>query len=150
MSSFVESKMMNLANTQGAEYVEYNKRQLSRIYPAGGRVDSSNYNPQQAWNAGCQIGTNTILLPLGTSPLPLGATLYLRGKSLARGRSHIIRGPKELTHLSKRVGHVVPGTCCGLALSHGLVLQIGSASLHLNFFLGLKCPKKNYWDYNYD
>jgi len=70
--------MMNLANTQGAEYVEYNKRQLSRIYPAGGRVDSSNYNPQQAWNAGCQIGTNTVPLLPGASPLPLGATLYSR------------------------------------------------------------------------
>ena len=61
MSSFVESKMTNLVNNHGADYVEYNTRQLSRIYPAGGRVDSSNYNPQHAWNAGCQIGTNTIL-----------------------------------------------------------------------------------------
>lgn len=56
MSSFVESKMSNLVNNQGAEFVKYNQRQLSRIYPAGGRVDSSNYNPQLAWNAGCQIG----------------------------------------------------------------------------------------------
>ena len=51
--------MLNLANTQGGDFVEYNKTQLSRIYPAGGRVDSSNYNPQQAWNAGCQIGIVT-------------------------------------------------------------------------------------------
>lgn len=56
MSSFVESKTTNLVNNQGAEFVKYNQRQLSRIYPAGGRVDSSNYNPQVAWNAGCQIG----------------------------------------------------------------------------------------------
>ena len=56
MSSFVESKMTNLVNNQGAEFVKYNQRQLSRIYPGGGRVDSSNYNPQLAWNAGCQIG----------------------------------------------------------------------------------------------
>lgn len=63
MSSFVESKMVNLVNSQGAEFVEYNKRQLSRIYPAGGRVDSSNYNPQQAWNAGCQIGMLTLPFP---------------------------------------------------------------------------------------
>ena len=61
MSSFVESKMMNLVTTQGGNFAEYNKRQLSRIYPSGGRVDSSNYNPQQAWNAGCQIGTITNL-----------------------------------------------------------------------------------------
>ena len=98
---------MNLANAQGAEYVEYNKRQLSRIYPAGGRVDSSNYNPQQAWNAGCQIGTNTIPLPLGSTFLHLGATLHSSGKSLAGGHSHIIRGPNKLTPLSKREGRVV-------------------------------------------
>ena len=33
----------------------YNKRQLSRIYPKGTRVDSSNYMPQIFWNAGCQL-----------------------------------------------------------------------------------------------
>ena len=26
--------------------ISYNKRQMSRIYPKGGRVDSSNYMPQ--------------------------------------------------------------------------------------------------------
>ena len=108
---------MNLANTQGAEYVEYNKRQLSRIYPAGGRVDSSNYNPQQAWNAGCQIGTNTIPVPLGATPLPLWAILYSRGKSLAKGHSHIISGPKELTPLPKSVGHVLPDVVVWLCLT---------------------------------
>uniref|UniRef100_A0A095C8K9 Phosphoinositide phospholipase C n=1 Tax=Schistosoma haematobium TaxID=6185 RepID=A0A095C8K9_SCHHA len=33
----------------------YNKRQMSRIYPRGNRVDSSNYMPQIFWNAGCQM-----------------------------------------------------------------------------------------------
>lgn len=36
-------------------FVDYNKRQLARIYPAGTRVDSSNYNPVPGWMAGCQI-----------------------------------------------------------------------------------------------
>ena len=40
-------------------FTEYNKRQLSRIYPAGRRVDSSNYNPVPLWNMGCQIGVCT-------------------------------------------------------------------------------------------
>lgn len=35
--------------------LRYNKLQLSRIYPKGTRVDSSNYNPQLFWNAGCQL-----------------------------------------------------------------------------------------------
>ena len=48
--------MGKLASGSSAEYVNYNKRQLSRIYPAGTRVNSSNYNPQVAWNVGCQIG----------------------------------------------------------------------------------------------
>jgi phosphatidylinositol phospholipase C beta len=33
----------------------YNKRQMSRIYPKGTRMDSSNYMPQMFWNAGCQM-----------------------------------------------------------------------------------------------
>ena len=28
------------------EFVDYNKRQISRLYPKGARVDSSNYMPQ--------------------------------------------------------------------------------------------------------
>uniref|UniRef100_A0A8D0ECZ8 1-phosphatidylinositol 4,5-bisphosphate phosphodiesterase n=1 Tax=Salvator merianae TaxID=96440 RepID=A0A8D0ECZ8_SALMN len=36
-------------------FLFYNKRQMSRIYPKGGRVDSSNYMPQIFWNAGCQM-----------------------------------------------------------------------------------------------
>ncbi|TRY92504.1 hypothetical protein DNTS_028203, partial [Danionella cerebrum] len=38
-----------------AQAVNYNRRQMSRIYPKGGRVDSSNYLPQIFWNAGCQM-----------------------------------------------------------------------------------------------
>jgi hypothetical protein len=33
----------------------YNSRQLSRIYPKGLRVDSSNYDPMPAWCCGAQI-----------------------------------------------------------------------------------------------
>lgn len=33
----------------------YNKRQMSRIYPKGTRMDSSNYSPQPFWNVGCQM-----------------------------------------------------------------------------------------------
>ena len=35
--------------------VRYNTRQLSRIYPGGARVDSSNLDPRVHWNAGCQV-----------------------------------------------------------------------------------------------
>ncbi|XP_047456940.1 1-phosphatidylinositol 4,5-bisphosphate phosphodiesterase delta-4 [Mugil cephalus] len=55
ISSFSESKAKKLAKEAGADFVQYNTRQLSRIYPGGLRTDSSNYNPQEMWNVGCQI-----------------------------------------------------------------------------------------------
>ncbi|XP_038575976.1 1-phosphatidylinositol 4,5-bisphosphate phosphodiesterase delta-4-like isoform X1 [Micropterus salmoides] len=55
MSSFSESKAKRLAKDAGADFVLHNTRQLSRIYPSGLRTDSSNYNPQEMWNVGCQI-----------------------------------------------------------------------------------------------
>uniref|UniRef100_A0A7N8YGC0 Phosphoinositide phospholipase C n=1 Tax=Mastacembelus armatus TaxID=205130 RepID=A0A7N8YGC0_9TELE len=55
MSSFSESKAKRLAKEAGTEFVQYNTRQLCRIYPSGLRTDSSNYNPQDMWNVGCQI-----------------------------------------------------------------------------------------------
>ena len=37
------------------EFNEYNTRQLSRVYPAGKRVDSSNYEPMPLWILGSQL-----------------------------------------------------------------------------------------------
>ncbi|XP_063079502.1 1-phosphatidylinositol 4,5-bisphosphate phosphodiesterase beta-1-like [Engraulis encrasicolus] len=55
MSSFVETKALENLTKSPVEMVEYNKLQLSRIYPKGTRYDSSNYMPQVFWNAGCQL-----------------------------------------------------------------------------------------------
>ncbi|XP_019955143.1 1-phosphatidylinositol 4,5-bisphosphate phosphodiesterase delta-4 [Paralichthys olivaceus] len=55
MSSLSESKAKRLAKEAGTDFVQHNARQLSRIYPSGLRTDSSNYNPQDMWNVGCQI-----------------------------------------------------------------------------------------------
>ncbi|BFZ07040.1 hypothetical protein BsWGS_10079 [Bradybaena similaris] len=55
MSSFNENTGLGYLKTQALEFVNYNKRQMSRIYPRGGRVDSSNFLPQIFWNAGCQM-----------------------------------------------------------------------------------------------
>ncbi|XP_042634130.1 1-phosphatidylinositol 4,5-bisphosphate phosphodiesterase beta-4-like [Cyprinus carpio] len=55
MSSFNESVFLLYQNKNHIEFENYNKRQMSRIYPKGGRVDSSNYMPQIFWNAGCQM-----------------------------------------------------------------------------------------------
>lgn len=55
MSSFKEGKAMKLAEESANAYVRHNVDKLSRIYPAGSRTDSSNYDPVPLWNAGCQI-----------------------------------------------------------------------------------------------
>ncbi|KAL6475199.1 hypothetical protein MHYP_G00162390 [Metynnis hypsauchen] len=55
MSSFSESEALKHIKNSGKFFVQHNSRQLSRIYPSGQRLQSSNYNPQDMWNAGCQI-----------------------------------------------------------------------------------------------
>jgi hypothetical protein len=55
MSSFSEAKAAKFADTEGQDFINYNKRQLSRIYPAGSRTSSSNFDPIRFWNVGCQI-----------------------------------------------------------------------------------------------
>ncbi|XP_069500965.1 1-phosphatidylinositol 4,5-bisphosphate phosphodiesterase beta-3 [Ambystoma mexicanum] len=67
MSSFVETKGLEQLTKCPLEFVEYNKKQLSRIYPKGTRVDSSNYMPQIFWNAGCQM----VALNFQTLDLPM-------------------------------------------------------------------------------
>ncbi|XP_007957714.1 1-phosphatidylinositol 4,5-bisphosphate phosphodiesterase delta-4 [Orycteropus afer afer] len=54
-SSFSETKAKSLIKEAGNEFVQHNTWQLSRVYPSGLRTDSSNYNPQELWNAGCQM-----------------------------------------------------------------------------------------------
>ena len=55
MSSFSENVGHGHLESSSIEMVQYNKRQFSRIYPKGQRVDSSNYNPFVFWSAGCQL-----------------------------------------------------------------------------------------------
>ncbi|KAK5876008.1 hypothetical protein CesoFtcFv8_027023 [Champsocephalus esox] len=67
MSSLVETKGMDILKASPIKFVEYNKNQLSRIYPKGTRVDSSNYMPQLFWNVGCQM----VALNFQTLDLPM-------------------------------------------------------------------------------
>ncbi|CAH4038538.1 1-phosphatidylinositol 4,5-bisphosphate phosphodiesterase gamma-1 [Pieris brassicae] len=56
MSSFPETKAERLMCSQEtAFFMKYHAVQLSRIYPKGQRIDSSNYSPLPFWNAGSQM-----------------------------------------------------------------------------------------------
>ncbi|KAG9408830.1 1-phosphatidylinositol 4,5-bisphosphate phosphodiesterase delta-4 [Aphanomyces cochlioides] len=67
MSSFSESKTKKLATDQKFAFVELNRKHVSRIYPSGMRVDSSNYNPLLGWSTGSQL----VALNYQTSDLPM-------------------------------------------------------------------------------
>ncbi|RXM98705.1 1-phosphatidylinositol 4,5-bisphosphate phosphodiesterase eta-1 [Acipenser ruthenus] len=53
--SFSETRAHQLVNQKPEQFVLFNQKQLSRIYPSAYRVDSSNFNPQAYWNVGCQL-----------------------------------------------------------------------------------------------
>nr|XP_033809302.1 1-phosphatidylinositol 4,5-bisphosphate phosphodiesterase beta-2 isoform X2 [Geotrypetes seraphini] len=73
ISSFVETKAYELLTKFPVQFVEYNKRQMSRIYPKGTRMDSSNYMPHMFWNAGCQM----VALNFQTMDLPMQLNMSL-------------------------------------------------------------------------
>uniref|UniRef100_UPI0037E8721B 1-phosphatidylinositol 4,5-bisphosphate phosphodiesterase eta-2a n=1 Tax=Semicossyphus pulcher TaxID=241346 RepID=UPI0037E8721B len=55
VSSLSETKAHQVMQQKATPFIQFNQRQLSRIYPSSYRVDSSNFNPQPFWSAGCQL-----------------------------------------------------------------------------------------------
>ncbi|XP_053191151.1 1-phosphatidylinositol 4,5-bisphosphate phosphodiesterase beta-2 [Scomber japonicus] len=110
ISSFVETKGEAMISKTAVEFVEYNKRQMSRIYPKGTRMDSSNYNPQPFWNAGCQM----VALNYQTMDFPMqlnmslfefnGRTGYLLKHDVLR------RSDKKFDPFCDRIDTVVAST----------------------------------------
>uniref|UniRef100_A0AAY4D039 Phosphoinositide phospholipase C n=2 Tax=Denticeps clupeoides TaxID=299321 RepID=A0AAY4D039_9TELE len=110
ISSFVETKGESLITKTAVEFVEYNKRQMSRIYPKGTRMDSSNYSPQPFWYAGCQM----VALNYQTMDFPMqlnmalfefnGRTGYLLKHDLLR------RNDKKFDPYTDRIDTIVANT----------------------------------------
>ncbi|XP_042328445.1 1-phosphatidylinositol 4,5-bisphosphate phosphodiesterase beta-2 [Sceloporus undulatus] len=73
VSSFTEMKAYELLSKFPIQFVDYNKRQMSRIYPKGTRMDSSNYMPQMFWNVGCQM----VALNFQTADVPMQQNMAL-------------------------------------------------------------------------
>jgi hypothetical protein len=55
ISSITERKALALAQKAPVEFMNFTSKQLVRIYPAGTRVNSSNYDPIPYWSVGCQV-----------------------------------------------------------------------------------------------
>uniref|UniRef100_A0A8C2WT92 Phosphoinositide phospholipase C n=1 Tax=Cyclopterus lumpus TaxID=8103 RepID=A0A8C2WT92_CYCLU len=59
--SFVENKMPGKSRTK--DFLQYNRKSLSRIYPKGQRMESSNYDPYPLW----AIGSHMVALNFQTA-----------------------------------------------------------------------------------
>nr|XP_034989549.1 1-phosphatidylinositol 4,5-bisphosphate phosphodiesterase eta-1 isoform X2 [Zootoca vivipara] len=53
--SFSESRAHQVVQQKAEQFMLYNQKQLTRIYPSAYRIDSSNFNPLAYWNVGCQL-----------------------------------------------------------------------------------------------
>ncbi|KAF9161731.1 Phospholipase C [Actinomortierella ambigua] len=53
--SFSERVSLRHVKQSLQDYTNFNKTHLTRVYPAGFRINSTNYDPHQHWSAGCQV-----------------------------------------------------------------------------------------------
>ncbi|XP_023567512.1 1-phosphatidylinositol 4,5-bisphosphate phosphodiesterase beta-2 isoform X2 [Octodon degus] len=146
ISSFTELKAYDLLSKASAQFVEYNKRQMSRIYPKGTRMDSSNYMPQMFWNAGCQM----VALNFQTMDLPMQQNMALfefNGQSGYLLKHEFMRRPdKQFNPFSVDRIDVVVATTLSITVISGQFLSERSVRTYVEVELfGLPGdPKRRY------
>ncbi|KAM6957704.1 1-phosphatidylinositol 4,5-bisphosphate phosphodiesterase delta-3-A-like [Aplochiton taeniatus] len=102
LSSFSESDALRHIKDNGKLFVRHNSRQLSRIYPAGQRLQSSNYDPQEMWNGGCQMVALNFQTP--------GEQMDLnQGRFLPNGRCGYVLKPSFLCSLTSNFNPEITG-----------------------------------------
>ncbi|XP_072418017.1 1-phosphatidylinositol 4,5-bisphosphate phosphodiesterase delta-3-like [Chiloscyllium punctatum] len=106
-SSFSETKAKKLIAENGPSFVLHNTLQLSKVYPLGSRIHSSNFNPQEMWNGGCQLVALNFQKP--------GMEMDLnKGKFRQNGRSGYILKPSFMRDTSIRFDPSWPLSRAGL------------------------------------
>uniref|UniRef100_A0ACB8G067 Inactive phospholipase C-like protein 1 n=1 Tax=Sphaerodactylus townsendi TaxID=933632 RepID=A0ACB8G067_9SAUR len=104
--SFSESEASKISNEYPEDFVNYNKKFLSRIYPSAMRIDSSNLNPQDFWNCGCQIVAMNYQTPGPMMDLYTGWFLQNGGCGYVL-RPSVMR--EEVSYFSANTKGIVPG-----------------------------------------
>jgi len=94
--SFVETKSIKFAKHHPKEYIEFNSTVMTRTYPAGSRVDSSNYDPSIHWAYGCQV----VALNYQTYDRPLQLNL---GKFSDNGNSGYLIKPSAAMNYDSKI-----------------------------------------------
>ncbi|XP_036396616.1 1-phosphatidylinositol 4,5-bisphosphate phosphodiesterase delta-4-like [Megalops cyprinoides] len=126
ISSFTESKARKHMREAGAEFVQHNARQLTRVYPSGLRTDSSNFNPQDMWNAGCQI----VALNFQTAGMEMDLN---DGMFSQNGRCGYVLKPEFMRSPERRFDPESPQNCDGYH----------PVSLAIQVISGQQLPKVN-------
>ncbi|GFO50682.1 phosphoinositide phospholipase c [Plakobranchus ocellatus] len=124
INSFSESQALKLALSCPEDFVNHNKKFLSRIYPNGMRVDSSNYNPQDLWNCGCHM----VALNFQTAGLMMD--LYHGWFQKNGGCGYILKPAimrEEIAYFSANTRDVIPG--------------VSPQILHIKIISGQNFPK---------
>jgi phosphatidylinositol phospholipase C delta len=97
MHSIGETKIVKLVTQYDNNpdlWRQYNTGHMTRTYPAGTRVDSSNYNPVLAWAMGCQL----VALNFQTSDLNLALN---DGRFRQFGNCGYVEKPKSIMGFEK-------------------------------------------------
>ncbi|XP_061730054.1 1-phosphatidylinositol 4,5-bisphosphate phosphodiesterase classes I and II isoform X1 [Cydia pomonella] len=121
MSSFDEKQATALLKERPIEFVNYNKHQLSRVYPAGTRFDSSNFMPQVFWNAGCQ------LVALNYQTLDLAMQLNLGTFEYNRRCGYLLK-PEFMRRKDRRLDPFAESTVDGI-IAGSLAVTVLSGQL---------------------
>ena len=90
-SSWSEAKLKKHAKASPAELADWCRTSLARVYPAGHRIDSSNYDPSPAWASGCQLAALNVQAKDHDGPAYVNF-----GKFLANGRCGYVLKPAYL------------------------------------------------------
>lgn len=56
LCSLSDSLSCKMSRLRPEEVIAHCRGSLTRVFPNHERTNAANYNPQDAWNAGCQIG----------------------------------------------------------------------------------------------
>ncbi|XP_009670229.1 1-phosphatidylinositol 4,5-bisphosphate phosphodiesterase zeta-1 [Struthio camelus] len=114
-NSIGETRARKLVKHSAPEFVGHTARFITRIYPKGTRTNSSNYNPQEFWNVGCQMVALNFQTP--------GVQMELQnGKFLDNGGCGYILKPEFLRNCGSTFNpHKVAGESNPVALSIRLI-----------------------------
>ncbi|XP_062051497.1 1-phosphatidylinositol 4,5-bisphosphate phosphodiesterase zeta-1 isoform X1 [Lepus europaeus] len=124
-NSIGESRARKLSKLKVSEFIFHTRKFITRIYPKAMRTDSSNFNPQEFWNIGCQM----VALNFQTPGLPMDLH---NGKFLDNGGSGYILKPQFLRDIKSQFNpHIASDsdpTTLTIRIISGIQLPLSNSS----------------------